>query len=67
VGTLIHGLFENQAPRRALLAHLRARRGLPEPAGAAAALPSRAAEYDRLAAAVKAHVDWAALAALIGR
>ncbi|HET6146541.1 MAG TPA: cobyric acid synthase [Polyangia bacterium] len=67
VGTLIHGLFENQAPRRALLAHLRARRGLPEPAGAEAALPSRAAEYDRLAAAVKAHVDWAALTALIGR
>jgi adenosylcobyric acid synthase len=67
VGTLIHGLLENQGPRRALLAHLRARRSLPEPAAAAAAFPSREAEYDRLAAAVKANVDWAALAALIGR
>ena len=67
VGTLIHGLFENQGPRRALLAHLRARRGLPPPPGAAAALPSRAAEYDRLASVVKANVDWDALAALLGR
>jgi adenosylcobyric acid synthase len=66
-GTLIHGLFENDGPRRALLAHLRARRGLPEPMAAASRVPSREGEYDRLAAAVREHVDWPAIAALIGR
>jgi adenosylcobyric acid synthase len=65
-GTLIHGVFENQGPRRALLAFLRARRGLPPPSSAEAAVPSREAEYDRLAAAVREHVDWPALMALIG-
>jgi adenosylcobyric acid synthase len=56
VGTLIHGLFENDPLRAALLRALRRARGLPEPTGAAR-VPDRQAEYDRLAAAVRDHVD----------
>jgi adenosylcobyric acid synthase len=56
VGTMIHGLFENDAIRAHLLAGLRARRGLAAP-DASAAIPSRAAEYDRLADAVRDSVD----------
>jgi len=64
VGTLIHGIFENHAARAALLDRLRARRGLAAPA--ARPLPSRDAEYARLAAAVREHVDWKMLAGLVG-
>ena len=47
VGTLVHGLLEDDGVRAALLAHLRARRGLAAPAGPP--IPRREAEYDRLA------------------
>jgi adenosylcobyric acid synthase len=56
VGTMLHGLFENDPLRARLLAALRARRGLPAPAGAAR-IPTRQAEYDRLEAAVRASLD----------
>ncbi len=56
VGTMIHGLFENEAIRRSLLAFLRSRKGLSEPA-AARPIPGREGEYDRLAAVVRESLD----------
>jgi adenosylcobyric acid synthase len=64
VGTLVHGLFEEPPLRAALLAALRARRGLAAPDGPA--LPSREAEYDRLAGAVLEGLDWPLLCRIIG-
>jgi adenosylcobyric acid synthase len=65
VGTYLHGLFANDALRRALLVHLAARRGLaPDPRWGA---PARAAErYDQLADAVGAACDLAAIGKLVG-
>ncbi|WP_437958457.1 cobyric acid synthase [Sorangium sp. So ce119] len=65
VGTMIHGIFENDGLRRALLAALRARRGLAAPAGEPA-IPSRHDEYDRLATAVEASLDRALLDRIVG-
>jgi adenosylcobyric acid synthase len=58
-GTYLHGLFHNDAVRRALLAALARRRGVVLPAGAVADDP-----YDRLADAVAASVDLPRLYAL---
>jgi adenosylcobyric acid synthase len=66
VGTLIHGLLENDAVRADLLASLRARRGLPIPAPSRP-IPTREAEYDRLAEAVRASVDRELLWRLAGQ
>ena len=63
VGTMIHGMFENDSIRATLLANLRARKGLP----AMIASPVRAdkeAEYDRLADAVRGNLDRDLLARL---
>ncbi|XYH98752.1 cobyric acid synthase [Sorangium sp. So ce1128] len=65
VGTMIHGIFENDGLRRSLLAALRARRGLPATAGEPA-IPSRHDEYDRLATAVEASLDRALLDRIVG-
>lgn len=64
VGTLVHGLLEDDAVRAALLARLRDRRGLAAPAGPL--IPRREAEYDRLADALAAHLDWELLCGLAG-
>jgi adenosylcobyric acid synthase len=56
VGTMIHGLFENEPIRRSLLAFLRRRKGLAEPA-TTRRVPGRDAEYDRLAAVVRESLD----------
>jgi adenosylcobyric acid synthase len=64
VGTLIHGLFENESVRAALLRSLRARRGLATPQ--APAVPTREAEYDRLARSVIENVDWQLLCRIVG-
>ena len=64
VGTLVHGLLEDDGVRAALLAHLRARRGLAAPAGPP--IPRREAEYDRLADALAAGLDWELLCGLAG-
>jgi adenosylcobyric acid synthase len=56
VGTLVHGLLEDDGVRLALLARLRARRGLPAPVGPPA--PTREQEYDRLAGVLRQHLDW---------
>jgi adenosylcobyric acid synthase len=65
VGTMIHGVFENPAVRRSLFAHLRARKGLPS-SRAENEIPSREAAYDRLAGAVREHLDGALLRRLAG-
>lgn len=77
-GTMLHGIFENNALRAAFLDGLRARKpraaGIPlatrggAPAGDAPARPpaSSEAEYDRLAAAVAANIDLAALRRIAG-
>jgi len=64
VGTLVHGLLEDDGLRAALLARLRARRGLAEPAGPPIA--RREAEYDRLADALAVHLDWDVVCGLAG-
>src|SRR5262249_33446794 len=56
VGTMLHGVLENAALRRGLLARLRAHKGLAEPAQPAA-IPAKLAEYDRLEAALRASID----------
>jgi adenosylcobyric acid synthase len=65
VGTLLHGIFDDDGVRASLLNFLRRRRGLP-PRPLARRLPSRDAEYDRLAAALRAHLDLAAVRAIAG-
>jgi adenosylcobyric acid synthase len=65
VGTMIHGLFENDRLRAAMLLALRRCRGLPEPA-AATRPHDKQAEYDRLAAAFREHVDLPLLRRSVG-
>jgi adenosylcobyric acid synthase len=56
VGTMLHGIFENEAFRENVLRRLRERRGLAAPS-VTTAVPSREAEYDRLEATLRAHID----------
>lgn len=64
IGTMIHGIFENGSLRAALLRTLRERRRMTRPAPSDVATPD--AEYDRLAAAVRASIDLAQLRRIIG-
>jgi adenosylcobyric acid synthase len=64
VGTMLHGLLENDGVRAALLDHLRARRGLP--AAPVQAGAGRQASYDRLARAVGEAFDRDLLARIVG-
>lgn len=64
-GTMLHGIFENDALRAAFLDALRQRKGLAA-RDAARPVASREAEYDRLAAAVAASVDLPALRKIAG-
>lgn len=65
VGTMIHGIFENDSLRRNLLRALAERRGL-ELWNTPDAAAAREAEYDRLAAAVRANLDIAAIRRIAG-
>jgi adenosylcobyric acid synthase len=65
VGSMLHGLLENDALRERLLAHLRRRRGLSAPQHPRG-IPRREAEYDRLEAAVREHLDRRLLLRLAG-
>ncbi len=56
VGTMLHGILDNEPIRASLLGFLRRRRGLSAPADAEP-LTSRDREYDRLAAIVREHLD----------
>jgi adenosylcobyric acid synthase len=63
VGTYLHGLFTNDAVRRALLIHLAERKGLaPDPRWGRPVGPDR---YDRLADVVRRAIDLALLARLL--
>ncbi|HET9551538.1 MAG TPA: cobyric acid synthase [Anaeromyxobacteraceae bacterium] len=64
VGTLVHGLFEDDRLRAAFLAGLRTARGLTAPD--TPAISTRDASYDRLADAALEHLDWALLTRLAG-
>jgi adenosylcobyric acid synthase len=65
VGTMLHGLFENDSLRARTLAALRSRRGLPAPAHAIR-IPTKQAEYDRLEAAVRTSLDLDLLWRIVG-
>jgi adenosylcobyric acid synthase len=56
VGTMIHGLFENDALRARTLTALRGRRGVPTPASTRA-IATKQSEYDRLEVAVRTSLD----------
>jgi len=64
VGTMLHGIFENDGVRAALLSSLWNRKGLPEPEGPLVA--SRDAQYGRLAAVVRTSLDIAAVKRISG-
>jgi adenosylcobyric acid synthase len=63
-GCYLHGLFENDALRRAVLEPLRAARGLPEPAPVSYAAMLEHS-IDRVAEAVRKHLDTEAVRALL--
>lgn len=56
VGTMLHGLFDNEVIRTCMLAFLRRRKGLAEPPATRAVL-TKQAEYDRLEAVIREHLD----------
>jgi adenosylcobyric acid synthase len=64
VGTMLHGIFENDALRAAMLNSLRSRNGLAASDGIPVA--SREAEYDRLADVVRASLDIAKIKNIVG-
>jgi adenosylcobyric acid synthase len=64
-GTMLHGIFENDALRAAFLGALRQRKGLAASDGTRS-VASREAEYDRLAAAVADSVDLPMLRKIAG-
>jgi adenosylcobyric acid synthase len=65
VGTMIHGIFENDSIRRNLLRALADRRGV-ELSNMPDAAVAREAEYERLAATVRASADMAAIRRIAG-
>lgn len=64
VGTMIHGLFENDTLRLALLRELRRSKGLAAPPESM--LPSKPSEYDRLAGVLRESLDVARIRRLVG-
>lgn len=65
VGTMLHGLFENDVVRSLTLAFLRKHKGLAE-CSTSQSIPSKQAEYDRLEAVVREHIDCELLWRLTG-
>ena len=65
VGTMIHGLFENDALRSGLLRALRRRKGVNDPVQLGA-IPTKESEYDRLAQTVRESLDTVHFARLAG-
>jgi adenosylcobyric acid synthase len=62
---MVHGIFENDSLRAALLRSLRRRRGLPDPATPGPSVPKQD-EFDRLAAMLREHLDLPELRRLAG-
>ena len=65
-GTSVHGFLEDDGRRRTFLAEVAALRGRPFTAGTESFAAAREAQHDRLADALAAHVDVAALESLLG-
>jgi adenosylcobyric acid synthase len=65
LGTTLHGLFEADGFRAAFLAAVAARRGKEFTASGVSFAAARAAQFDRLADLVEAHLDMAAVERLI--
>jgi adenosylcobyric acid synthase len=65
VGTMLHGILENDSVRASLLGTLRRRRGLPNPSNSRP-IPPKDGEYDRLAAMLRENVDLGALRRVAG-
>ncbi len=65
VGTMLHGLFENEVIRAKMLSFLRARKGL-SACPTSQRISSKQAEYDRLEAVVREHIDCEMLGRLTG-
>ena len=63
LGTYIHGLFHKDAFRRAILGNLARRKGLVLPPSAPF---NRQAEYDKLAALVRQHLDMQLIYGIVG-
>jgi adenosylcobyric acid synthase len=57
LGTYLHGIFDNDAFRRAVVGALRARKGLAPLAAGTDTRSQKERSYDRLAAHVRAHLD----------
>jgi adenosylcobyric acid synthase len=64
VGTMLHGLFDNEGAKRRLLETLRRRKGAPEPAGVD--MPTRPDEMDRLADVVRSNLRVDLLRRILG-
>lgn len=65
VGTMLHGLFENEVIRDRTLSFLRTRKGLPT-GTTIPRIPTKQAEYDWVEAAVREHLDCEMLRRLTG-
>jgi adenosylcobyric acid synthase len=65
VGTMIHGLFENDSLRNALLHELRRRKGIAATTPTFV-LPTRQSEYDRLAGVLRESLDMQRLRTIVG-
>ncbi|HEY5599587.1 MAG TPA: hypothetical protein VIK48_02750, partial [Candidatus Manganitrophaceae bacterium] len=57
-GCYLHGLFENDRFRTALLNHLRAKKGEPLGSPSSNYLAMKEAAFDRLEAALRESLDW---------
>lgn len=65
VGTLLHGILEEDSVRASLLGTLRGRRGLPTPSDPRP-IPAKDGEYDRLSAMLRENLDLGALMRVAG-
>jgi adenosylcobyric acid synthase len=65
VGTMIHGLFENDSLRAGVLRHLRRRKGITEPVSHRA-IPTKEQELDRLARVVRESIDGERFGRIVG-
>ncbi len=66
MGTYIHGIFDNDAFRRAVIGALRARKGLAPLAAGTDTRSQKERSYDRLAAHVRAHLDMDLIYSILG-
>ncbi len=66
MGTYIHGIFDNDAFRRAVIGALRARKGLAPLAAGTDTRSQKERSYDRLAAHVRAHLDMDLIYRILG-